>query len=124
MDPTTLAAGAVTALVPYLTEAGKGLAFAAGEAAWVHVEKLWALVRGRIGDDAANDLVSQPGDDDVQGQARLQLRKALAADPAFARDLEALLPPAQTEVRQVFVNKGDNNTQIGANNSTVTINRP
>lgn len=125
MDPTTLAAGAVAALVPYLGEAGKAVAKKAGDAAWGQCEKLWTFLRGRLtgtsAQEALEDLQKQPGDADVQGQARLQLRKALQADPTLVQELAALLQAAQTEARQYLNVTGDNNTIVQSTGSSVSI---
>lgn len=125
MDPTSLAAAAVTAVVPYLVDAGKGLAGKAGEDAWEQGKKLWTLLRQKLSgtaqSGALDDLSAQPGDDDLQAVARVQLRKALAADEAFAQALAALLPVVQSDTRQAMQVTGDNNTSLQAVGSTVTI---
>ncbi|QLH39179.1 MAG: hypothetical protein HWD60_09825 [Defluviicoccus sp.] len=125
MDPVTVATGVVAALVPYLAAAGTGLATKAGEATFAQCGKLWALLRNRltgtVAQGALEDLHAAPSEPDVQGQARLQLRKALTADPDLTRELMALLPAAETEARQAMQVTGNDNTSVQAANSTVTI---
>ena len=88
MDPATLAAGAVGALVPYLAEAGKELAKKAGGAAWEGAGKLWTLLRSKLTrpeqQSALADLETHPDNKNVQGAAIWQLEKALAEDAELA----------------------------------------
>lgn len=125
MDPVTVAAHVVAVLTPYLAAAGTGLATEAGEATWAQCGKLWGLLRERLtgtpAQGALEDLRAEPSEPDVQGQARLQLRKALTADPDLTRELMALLPAAETEARQAMQVTGNDNTSVQAVDSTVTI---
>ena len=47
---------------------------------------------------AVGDLIDDPGDEDAVAALRLQIRKAVAADPGLAADLAGLLPGAGTTV--------------------------
>lgn len=127
MDPATMGAEVVAALVPYLAEAGKAAAKKVGEAGWDQAGRLWTAVRARLTgaaqQEALADLEAQPEDKAVQGAAEMQLRKALAADEAFARELAALLPAAQTEARQFMHVTGDGNDAVQNLGGTVTITR-
>ena len=95
MDPATLAACAVGALVPYLAEAGREVAKKAGGTAWEGTGKLWTLMRAKLmkpeQQSALAELKAQPTDPDVQGAARVQLKKAASEDAEFARALAGLL---------------------------------
>ncbi len=114
MDPATLAAGAVGALVPYLAEAGKELAKKAGGAAWEGAGKLWTLLRSKLTrpeqQSVLADLETHPADPDVQAAARVQLKKAATEDAEFARALAELLAslPAASGGQTANV-AGDNN---------------
>jgi len=125
MDPVTLAAGAVAVLSPYLAEAGKTLAGKAGEAAWQQGEKLWTLVRGKLArpeqQAALAELEAHPADPDVQGAARVQLRKALAEDAGLASALAELLAAMPKTVEQTMSVVGHGNTPVQAVGSSVTI---
>lgn len=125
MDPASVAAGAVTALVPYLAEAGKAAAGEVGKSTWAGAKKLWALLHGRLSrpeqQAALADLQAQPGDADLQAAARVQLRKALAADAGLLAELAALLQSLPETVRQAQVVNGNDNQAVQAVGSTVHI---
>ncbi len=48
MEPVSVAAGAVTALVPYLAEAGKAAAGEVGKSTWAGAKKLWTLLQSLL----------------------------------------------------------------------------
>ncbi|WP_442877474.1 hypothetical protein [Dactylosporangium sp. AC04546] len=66
---------------------------------------------------AVADLAEQPDDADREAALRVQLRKALAADPGLAADLAALLPASTTftasGTRSVAVQNNSGITQTG-----------
>ena len=113
MDPATLAAGAVGALVPYLAEAGKELAKKAGGAAWEGAGKLWTLLRSKLTrpeqQSALADLETHPDNKNVQGAAIWQLEKALAEDAELAGALADLLASLPASGGQTANVAGDNN---------------
>ena len=127
IDPATLAAGAVGALVPYLAEAGKAVAGEIGKSTWAGVSKLWTLLRAKLGKPeqqaALAELEAQPADADVQAAARVQLRKALAEDAGLAAELAALLESLPKTVEQNMEVVGDDNTSVQAVGSNVNIGR-
>jgi len=103
MDPVTIAATAVSLLSPYLGKlagkAGEKLAEAAGNAAWKTTAELYASLKARFAGDhcaegALQDLEQTPDDEDRQAAVRSQLKKLLAAEPEFARQLLDLLKAA------------------------------
>ncbi len=100
MDPTTLAATAVTLLSPYLAEAGKTAAKKIGESVGDAVPKLYQAIKSRFAKkptaaEALADLEKTPTDEDLQAAVRVQLKKVLAEDTPFAEQLQRLLDAAQ-----------------------------
>lgn len=103
MDPVTIAAALVTVLGPHLpTLLGLGGKVAGGAAEKVGeklvegVGKLWERLRGRVEaqpalKSAAQDLAQAPTDKDLEAALRVQLRKLLESDPAFANEIAVLL---------------------------------
>lgn len=116
MDPTTiqfLADGVLAILVPVITKVAstaaapitatgeeliKLVAQAAGDKIATLMKTVMAKFKERpAASDAVNDLAKSPQDKDVQAAFRLQLRKTLEADPAFADELRKLLHVAKSE---------------------------
>lgn len=125
MDPVSVAAEAVTALGPYLAEAGKAAAGEVGKSTWTGAKKLWEVLRGKLSrpeqQAALADLQAQPGDPDVQAAARVQVRKALAEDGGLLAELAALLQSLPGPARQTQVINGNDNQAVQAVGSTVHI---
>jgi len=96
MDTVTIATAAVAFLVPYLAEGSKAAARQAGEALWKAMEQRFKSQP--VGEEALRDLKTDPQDSDIQAALRLQLRKALTADPEFLAELVRLLEEAQGEL--------------------------
>jgi hypothetical protein len=95
MDPVSVATAVVAFLAPYLAEGGKAAAEKAGGALVAALERRF---KGRpAAEEAVKDLRTAPQDADAQAALRLQLRKALAADPEFLAELAALLEGAQAQ---------------------------
>ncbi len=95
MDPATIAAAVVAFLAPYLAEGGKAVAKKAGEALWEAVKQ---RLQGKpAAEEALRDLETAPQDEDAQAALRLQVKKALAADPGFLSELARLLEEAEKE---------------------------
>ncbi|GIF06256.1 hypothetical protein Asi03nite_37940 [Actinoplanes siamensis] len=67
------------------------------------------VIEGAILDAAA-------GEEDSEAALRLQIRKALAADPALARDVLALLPESATRVEAA----GERSIAIGHNSGVAS----
>jgi hypothetical protein len=93
MDPATIGTAVVAFLSPYLAEGGKAAAKKAGEA-------LVAAIERRFKDqpaaqEALEDMKYDPQDDDIQAALRVQLKKAMQADEAFAAELAGLVEEAQ-----------------------------
>jgi hypothetical protein len=94
MDPVTLAGSAVALVAPYLALGGKELAKKVGEEAGQRIFGLYDKLKAKLvggGAEALADLAKQPNDADSQAALRVQLKKALDADPAFRAELEKLV---------------------------------
>jgi hypothetical protein len=110
MEPATLAAAAVALLSPYLVEGAKEFAQKVGGAAFAGVETLCGLVREKLAGPVAA-LEAAPADEDERALLRIQLKKALAADPDFAARLRALVDDVREKggaaVTQMLTISGD-----------------
>lgn len=100
MDPATLAALAVGALVRYIASKAARLAGRAGRELDAVVDdrldRLYNAVRERLVDDRRgermlNDLEAQPDDARRQGRLELTLEEVIEEDPGFASRLAAML---------------------------------
>ena len=73
------------------------------------------------------ELEAAPADEDNQTLLRIQLKKALEADPAFAEEVQTLIKNIETEggapVKQILNVTGDHNrsSQISGSGNTVNI---
>ncbi len=110
MDPTTLATTATALLAPYLVKALGKAAEKMGEALPAQVGKVWTTITDKFkgkpaAEETAHDLAAQPDDADRQAAFRLQLKKALEQDPAFAAELGQLVVTA-SEGASSIVNIG------------------
>ena len=128
LDPVTLTALAGTAvnvLVPLLKKGlGKGVE-KLGEQAGIRLfDGLKAKLKSAPGKEALDDAVRNPGDADVQSALRVQVRKALETDPAFAATLKGWLAEAGVAASgtvQTANASGDSSSvvQIHGNQNTV-----
>ncbi|MFB1482257.1 hypothetical protein [Corallococcus sp. RDP092CA] len=111
LDLTALAAQSLVVMAPYLptlaglgAKAAEGVAKKVGETAFAAAKQLW----DRLGDkllarpgakDAIEVLAVEPDSGDAIGALRMQLKTALMADLALARDVQAILgAPSVQEV--------------------------
>jgi len=94
----------IAAALPYLTRAGEHVATQASEAlggaAWEHAQRLWSTLGARLrarpsGQEAVDDVVAAPRDEEAITVLVRQLRKLLDADPDLAREVERLLADAE-----------------------------
>ena len=115
MDPATLAAFAVAALVRYVGGKAAGVAGRAGRdidaAVDDRLDRLYETVRGslsgdRRGERALRDVEDQPADPRRQGRLELALEGAIEDDPDLGSRLTAMLedlsqrpPPGGVAVR-------------------------
>jgi len=97
MDPiSSLASVVVAALAPYLAKAGEEFSKEAGKAASRKIGDLYAALARHFqkkptAAGALADLKATPNDEDAQAALRLQLKKQMKADPAFADELRQIL---------------------------------
>ncbi|MFC4054088.1 hypothetical protein ACFOY4_30720 [Actinomadura syzygii] len=113
MEPVTLAAAAVGALVPYLGQmAGGGLARlgeAASDSASQHIVELYRAIRSRVTGAPYEEAVldgaeAQPDSEGRRTALQNALAELLASDPDFAAHLEQLLEQVdQAEIRQLQI---------------------
>ncbi len=101
LSAVTQVASSVTAPV---TATGEELIKMVAQSAGDKVAALMKAVVAKFKDrpaasDIVDDLARSPQDADVQAAFRLQLRKALESDPAFADELRQLLQVAGSESR-------------------------
>ena len=104
MDTAQLTQSLWNFLQPYLplllTEAAK----AGGKRVPDAVSRAWQLLTARwakkpAAAEALEDLRRAPDDADFQAAVRAQIKKLLAADPALAEQLAALVPASATSYR-------------------------
>jgi hypothetical protein len=117
MDPQVIGVVATTAvgfLVSYLAKAGEVVVKQAGEDIYQAIKARFS--KKPAAQEALVDLAKAPDDADLQASLRVQLKKLLAEDAAFAGQLQDLLQEAggteagATIIRQVA---GDHATQFG-----------
>jgi hypothetical protein len=101
MDLATLAQLITSMFVPYVAKAGAKLAEKVGERLPDQIQKLWEIIYVRFKGKSAteeviNDFAANPGEEDAQAIFRIQLKKLLSEDIAFAEELRTLLPRVNT----------------------------
>ncbi len=117
MDPQSinvLTTAAIGILSPYLAKAGEVVAKKLGE-------DIYRVLKTRFGkkpsaQEALTDLEKTPDDPDLQAALRVQLKKLLAEDEAFAAQLQHLLEEGgKTETGSTVIKQvaGDNAKQFG-----------
>lgn len=105
MEPVTTTAVATAAWIilrPYLERLAGKAADKVGEAVPSKVVSLWKAVRAKMGskpaaDEAVNDAVDRPQDEDSQATARVQLRKLLDEDPHFLKVIQEHIDSADSQ---------------------------
>jgi hypothetical protein len=109
------AASALAVLQPYLPTIATKAAEKIGEGLPTTAGKLWGAIKAKFDTKAAakgalQDLLKEPEDVDLQAAFRVQLRKALEEDEAFAARVRGLLTEAGA---QVDVRVGDGAAAVG-----------
>jgi len=125
VEPATLAATAVGYLAPYLAEAGKEGAKKLGGAAADGAVRLLGFLRDKLrgtgGERALAKVEAQPADPLNQAMLQGYLRDALAENPAFRDELQALvdkLPQPSAEQRMAIQGNENVSFQVsGSGNS-------
>lgn len=133
MDPTTLATTAVTALAPFLTEAGKEAAKRTGGAAVDTAKQLYDFLKKKLispgASEALTELEKTPHDEDARTMLHLKLQKLLTDDPHLREELAALLrtlAPEAGKVTQTANVAGNDNAVaqvVGSGNTVMVGNR-
>jgi hypothetical protein len=119
--------------LPYLVKAGEGAAEDAGKklgelaggGAWEKAKALWARLRPSVDaktttQEAVQEVVANPQDDDARAALRLQLKRLFTEDKSLAEEIFAL----QKEAQKAGVNVaaiGERSVAIGGNVSGTTI---
>ncbi|MGF7178291.1 hypothetical protein [Azospirillum doebereinerae] len=124
-----VAAATVSVLSPYLTEAGKEVAKAAGKEAASQGFKVLGWLRDKLTGTATGTLAAleeKPENQNRQGAFKFQLADFLEENPALLDELRKLLAEAAPGIHGVSQTvKGDNNNvgQVVGSGSTITITR-
>ena len=93
MDVAAIATTVVAFLSPYLVEGGKAAAKKVGEKLVAAIERRF---KGKsAAEEALIDVKNNPQDEDFQAALRVQLKKAMKKDEAFAAELAELLDEAK-----------------------------
>jgi hypothetical protein len=97
-----------------------------GEDAWAQIQALWQRLRPRIEErpaarEAADDVASQPDDEDARAALRLQLKKLLSDDPALTQEIARVLEPQRGGTAITVEASGQRSVAIyNASNSTIS----
>lgn len=120
MDPTQLAATAVSLVAPYLTQAGQAAAAKAGEAVGQQVSAILEAIRKHFaaeGDTYAQQTLERLEQQPAADSRRRALTDVLAekaADPDFAQELTRLVQAAAREPATAqFLTQVSGHAQVG-----------
>lgn len=128
MEPVTAAIAASSvqlAAQHLLVKIANGAAGAAGKAAYEKAAQLYQAIKARftgnpVTESALSDFTANPEDADLQATLRVQLKKILDADPAFAKKLSDLTGTrVSQETGVVFYNNISGNVETLTNVGTV-----
>lgn len=127
MDFTAIAAGVVTALVPYLAKGGEKLVDKVVDGGFEQRSKLWEMAKDLFQEDELtllNLFEENPNDAKIQGKLEGKLEDKLKANPEMAGKLDSLVKQIPAEIKTNSINiQGDNNkTAQDIKDSTITIN--
>lgn len=127
MDIATIAAIAVTTLVPYLVKGGEKLAEKIAEEGFEQRSKVWNVAKGLFREDELtllNLFVENPTDAKIQGKIEMKLEDKLKANPEVAEKLDSLLKqiPASMRINTIEIRGDYNNVVQNIKDSTITIN--
>ena len=137
MDATTistLASSVVAVLAPYLAKAGEEFAKEVGKAASSKIGALYQMLKTRFkgqpaAAEALADIEAMPDNEDTRTALRLQLKKQMTTDPAFADMLRQLLDEighdqqATTFLTQIYGGKVGEIINIDKLEGGLTINK-
>jgi hypothetical protein len=127
MDFTMIAAGIITALVPYLAKGGEKLVEKVVDEGFEQRSKIWEMTKGLFLEDnltSLNLFEENPTDTKLQNKLESKLEDKLAANPEIAKEFEALLKqiPAETKTNSINVQGDNNKVAQDIKDSTITIN--
>jgi len=136
---SVLANTTISLLSPYLkmlsegliTKIGEEIGKATGESAWSKTKQLYEKVKTRFSQkpsakEAIEDLEKSPEEPDTQAVARIQLKKILAEDEIFVKEITQILKElSETDKDVVFTAKiiGDSQNLLQIANSSLTSGR-
>ena len=122
----TIAAGVITALVPYLAKGGEKLVDKIVDEGFEQRGKLWEMTKGLFLEDnltLLNLFEENPNDAKTQGKLESKLEDKLQANPEIAKEFESLLKQIPAEIKTNSINIQGNKNKVAQDvkNSTITI---
>jgi len=126
MDFTAIAAGIVTAIVPYLAKGVEKLVDKTVDEGFEQRGKIWEMAKGLFQEDELtllNLFEENPSDAKIQGKIEGKLEDKLKANPEIAEKLDSLVKqiPAETVTNSVIIQGNNNKVAKDIKDSTVTI---
>lgn len=128
MDFTVIAAGIITALVPYLAKGGEKLVDKMVDEGFEQRGKIWEMTKGLFQEDELtllNLFEENPNDAKIQGKIEMKLEDKLKANPKIAEKLDSLVKqiPAEIKTNLINIQGNENDALQDIKGSTITINR-
>ena len=125
MDFTVIAAGVVTALVPYLAKGGEKLVDKIVDEGFEQRGKIWEMTKGLFLEDnltLLNLFEENPNDAKTQGKLESKLEDKLQANPEIAKEFESLLKqiPAEMKTNSINIQGNENKVAQDVKDSTIT----
>ncbi|MBA3694000.1 MAG: hypothetical protein H0W77_11285 [Acidobacteria bacterium] len=126
MDFTGIAAGVITALVPYLAKGGEKLVDKMVDEGFEQRGKIWEKTKGLFLDDnltLLNLFEENPNDAKTQGKLESKLEDKLQANLEIAKEFESLLKqiPAEMKTNSMNIQGNANKVAQDIKDSTITI---
>ncbi len=126
MDFTGIAAGVITALVPYLAKGGEKLVDKMVDEGFEQRGKIWEMTKGLFLEDnltLLNLFEENPNDAKTQGKLESKLEDKLQANPEIAKEFESLLKqiPAEMKTNSINIQGNENKVAQDVKDSTITI---
>ena len=122
----TLALNTYQALQPYWPLFAAKAAETLGEKAPEAIGNLWTAVKERFArkpaaEETLRDLLKNPDDPDLQAAFRVQMKKLLEEDDAFAGQVARLVESAASHIESRADVKGDQNVVVQGAGNVVTV---
>ncbi len=126
MDFTGIAAGVITALVPYLAKGGEKLVDKMVDEGFEQRGKIWEMTKGLFLEDnltLLNLFEENPNNAKTQGKLESKLEDKLQANPEIAKEFESLLKqiPAEMKTNSINIQGNENKVAQDVKDSTITI---